>query len=210
MKKQLKEIIRVYYKMFRQLFATLFFLFSLANNNVKGDFMFSYDNKNEYFEPESVASLPVADSFHLSLPVADSFHLSLRGSLVNATTSYLYTYSQSGHRFSGPAYDGTNIDTTGCCSGQSGSCRNNPACQCQVAVGPLPQGTYSLGNMMTFKGMPYCYELYPASSNSMCGRSGFLIHGGGCSGNPSEGCIVIENQDTRYKIKTGATLKVVY
>ena len=166
--------------MFRNLFATMFLLFSFVN----ADFMFSYDNKNEYFEP-----------------------LALKVSL--NTTSYVYTYSQSGHRFSGPAYDGTNIDTTGCCSGQSGSCRNNPACQCQVAVGPLPQGTYSLGNMMTFKGMPYCYELYPASSNSMCGRSGFLIHGGGCSGNPSEGCIVIENQDTRYKIKSGATLKVV-
>ena len=184
--------------MFRQLFATLFLLFSLTNNNVKGDFMFSYDNKNEYFEPEPsilVASLPVA---------------SLRG-FVNTTvgTSYLYTYSQSGHHFYGPAYDGTYIDTTGCCSGQSGSCRNNPSCQCQVSVGPLPQGTYSLGNMMTFKGMPYCYELYPASSNSMCGRSGFLIHGGGCSGNPSEGCIVIENESTRYKIKSGATLKVV-
>jgi hypothetical protein len=164
--------------MFRQLFATLFLLFSF----VKGDFMFSYDNKNEYIEP-----------------------------LLNTTvtTSYLYTYSQSGHHFSGPAYDGSYIDTTGCCSGQSGSCRNNPSCQCQVSVGPLPQGTYSLGNMMTFKGMPYCYELYPASSNSMCGRSGFLIHGGGCSGNPSEGCIVIENESTRYKIKSGATLKVV-
>ena len=167
--------------MFRQLLATMFLLFSFVN----ADFMFSYDNKNEYFEP-----------------------LALKASL--NTTSYVYTYSQSGHRFSGPAYDGTYIDTTGCCSGQSGSCRNNPSCQCQVSVGPLPQGTYSLGNMMTFKGMPYCYELYPYSSNSMCGRSGFLIHGGGCSGNPSEGCIVIENQDTRYKIKSGATLKVVY
>jgi hypothetical protein len=45
-------------------------------------------------------------------------------------------------------------------------------------VGPLPQGTYTLGNMYTFKGMPYCYDLYPSSSNNMCGRSGFLIHGG--------------------------------
>ena len=120
-----------------------------------------------------------------------------------------YTYSQSGHHFYGTAYDGSYIDTYGCCSGQSGSCRNNPSCQCQVSMGPLPQGTYSLGNMMTFKGMPYCYELYPASTNSMCGRSGFLIHGGSCSGNPSEGCIVIENESTRYKIKSGATLKVV-
>jgi len=51
--------------------------------------------------------------------------------------------------------------------------------------------------------------LYPASSNNMCGRSGFLIHGGSCSANPSEGCIVIESESTRYKIKSGATLKVV-
>ena len=128
---------------------------------------------------------------------------------LTTTTGGPYTYSQSAHRFSGTAYDGTYIDTTGCCSGQSGSCRNNPSCQCQVSVGPLPQGKYSLGNMMTFKGMPYCYELYPIASNNMCGRSGFLIHGGSCSGNPSEGCIVIENESTRYKIKSGATLNVV-
>jgi hypothetical protein len=104
--------------------------------------------------------------------------------------------------------DGSYIDTTGVCSGQSGSCRNNPSCQCEVSVGPVPQGTYTLGNMRTFKGMDYCYDLYPASSNNMCGRSGFLIHGGGCSGNPSEGCIVVEDSGTRYKIKSGATLHV--
>lgn len=62
--------------------------------------------------------------------------------------------------------------------------------------------------MRTFKGMDYCYDLYPAGAD-MCGRSGFLIHGGGCSGNPSEGCIVIEDSATRYKIKSGATLEVV-
>jgi hypothetical protein len=129
--------------------------------------------------------------------------------IIGLTTGGPYTYSQSGHHFYGTAYDGTYIDTYGCCSGQSGSCRNNPSCQCQVSVGPLPQGTYTLGNMFTYKGMPYCYELYPSSTNNMCGRSGFLIHGGGCSGNPSEGCIVIEDQNTRYRIKSGATLKVI-
>eukprot|EP01038_Epipyxis_sp_PR26KG_P013631 gene13631-18292_t len=128
---------------------------------------------------------------------------------MNSTTGGPYTYSQSKHHFYGTAYDGSYIDTTGCCCGQSGSCRDNPSCQCQVSVGPLPQGTYTLGNMYTYKGMPYCYDLYPSSSNNMCGRSGFLIHGGGCSGNPSEGCIVIESESTRYKIKSGATLKVV-
>lgn len=128
---------------------------------------------------------------------------------LNLTTGGPYTYSQSGHHFYGTGYDGSWIDTYGCCSGQSGSCRNNPSCQCQKSVGPLPQGTYTLGNMYTFKGMPYCYDLYPSASNNMCGRSGFLIHGGGCSGNPSEGCIVVEDQNIRYKIKSGATLKVV-
>jgi hypothetical protein len=69
-----------------------------------------------------------------------------------------YTYSQSAHRFSGTAYDGSWIDTTvtGCCCGQSGSCCNNPSCQCQASVGPLPQGTDTLGNMRDFKGMKYC------------------------------------------------------
>jgi len=129
--------------------------------------------------------------------------------LLNLTTGGPYTYSQSGHHFYGTAYDGSYIDTYGCCSGQSGSCRNNPSCQCQVAVGPLPQGTYTLGNMYTFKSCINSYDLYPSSSNSMCGRSGFLIHCGGCSGNPSEGCIVIESDATRYKIKSGATLKVI-
>ena len=56
--------------------------------------------------------------------------------------------------------------------------------------------------MITFKCIPYFYKLYSSSSNNICGRSGFLIHGGSCSGNPSEGCIVIEDQNIRYKIKS--------
>jgi len=162
------------------MYSTLFLLF-LFFSNVYGDFMFL----NTPAKPTDMKDL------------------------LNLTTGGPYTYSQSGHHFYGTAYDGTWIDTTGCCSGQSGSPRNNPSCQCKVSVGPLPQGTYSLGNMMTFKGMNYCYELYPSSSNNMCGRSGFLIHGGDCSGNPSEGCIVIQDQNIRYRIKSGATLKVV-
>jgi hypothetical protein len=129
---------------------------------------------------------------------------------LNVTTGGPYTYDVSSHHFSGTGFDGSWIDTTSACCGQSGSCRNNPSCECQVSVGPLPAGTYTLGNMYTFKGMPYCYDLYPSAGNNMCGRSGFLIHGGGCSSNPSEGCIVIEDQNTRYLIKSGATLHVVH
>lgn len=166
-----------------QILQTVIFAIGLLNF-VNCDFMFDSNKKPE--------------------PPIDSKDL-----ILNTTTGGPYTYSQSGHHFYGTAYDGTYIDTKGCCSGQSGSCRNNPDCQCKVSVGPLPQGSYSLSNMMTFKGMNYCYELYPSSSNNMCGRSGFLIHGGSCSGNPSEGCIVIEDENTRYKIKSGATLKVI-
>ena len=127
----------------------------------------------------------------------------------NMTTGGPYTYSQSAHHFWGMAYDGSNIDTTSACCGASGSCRNNPSCQCIVSTGPLPQGSYTLGNMYTFKSCINSYDLYPAAGNSMCGRSGFLIHCGGCSGNPSAGCIVIESDATRYMIKSGASLKVV-
>jgi hypothetical protein len=34
------------------------------------------------------------------------------------------------------------------------------------------------------------------------GKSGFLIYCGGCLENPSEGCIVIESDSTRYLIKS--------
>ena len=72
-----------------------------------------------------------------------------------SSTGGPYTYSQSAHHFTGTGYDGSYIDTRGACSGQSGSCRDNPSCQCKQSVGPLPQGSYTLGNMFTFKGMPY-------------------------------------------------------
>ena len=39
---------------------------------------------------------------------------------LNLTTGGPYTYSQSGHHFSGTGYDGSWIDTTAACSGQSG------------------------------------------------------------------------------------------
>jgi hypothetical protein len=128
---------------------------------------------------------------------------------LNVTTGGPYTYDISDHHFWGVAYDGSKIDTKSCCCGSAGSCRDNPSCTCQKNVGPLPPGTYTLGNMFTYKGYPNSYQLFPASSNNMCGRSDFLIHGGNCqSGNPSIGCIVIPSESTRYMIKSGATLHV--
>jgi len=42
----------------------------------------------------------------------------------------------------------------------------------------------------------------------MCGRAGFLIHGGDCAGNPSEGCIVISDAATRHRIQHATILEV--
>jgi hypothetical protein len=42
----------------------------------------------------------------------------------------------------------------------------------------------------------------------MCGRSGFFIHGGDCSGDPSQGCIVIADNATRHRIQHGTILEV--
>ena len=131
-------------------------------------------------------------------------------------------YSQSSGHFYGTGFDGSYIDTYGC-SGQSGSCRNNPSCQCQgiIWIGlfyefvwlltylnsecrPIASRHLYIGQHESLQRhellvsvlyaaftetLPcsYSYDLYPAASNSMCGRSGFLIHGGSCSGNPSEG-----------------------
>ena len=187
--------------MFKKLFIGLSLIQILFLNQINlssSDFMFEYNKSDVKSEDKGDKEL-----------LLNNLTLTPEMTQAQVQATYIYTYSQSGHHFYGTAYDGSYIDTYGCCSGQSGSCRNNPSCQCKVSVGPLPQGTYSLGNMYTFKGMPYCYDLYPSASNNMCGRAGFLIHGGGCSGNPSEGCIVVEDENIRYKIKSGATLKVI-
>jgi hypothetical protein len=129
---------------------------------------------------------------------------------VNLTTpGGPYTYDISDHHFWGIAYDGSKIDTKSCCCGSAGSCSNNPSCTCQKNVGPLPQGAYTLGNMFTYKGSPNSYQLFPASSNNMCGRSEFLIRGGNCESDSSSiGSIVIASESTRYLIQSGAILHV--
>jgi len=124
----------------------------------------------------------------------------------SAENDFVYAYSQSSGHFEGPAYDGGHISVTGC-SGRAGHCRNNPSCQCQVAVGPLPRGTYRLSQEVVFKGMVHCYALTQIAGDA-CGRSGFLIHGGSCSADPSEGCIVISDANVREKIKGGGSMVV--
>ncbi|MBY0266581.1 MAG: DUF2778 domain-containing protein [Burkholderiales bacterium] len=86
---------------------------------------------------------------------------------------------------------------------------NNPAAQNVRNTGPLPQGTYTVGAATHQRG-PQTRPLTPAPSNTMFGRSGFLIHGDNPAQNytASEGCIITP-RSCREAIPTGETLQVV-
>jgi hypothetical protein len=80
-------------------------------------------------------------------------------------------------------------------SGKKGKWRNNPEYQLEKH-GPIPAGDYTITNESdttrggrSMKGG--CLWLEPSPDNEMNGRSGFLIHGGSESGDPSEGCIIL-------------------
>ncbi|WP_084084416.1 RHS repeat-associated core domain-containing protein [Cupriavidus sp. USMAA2-4] len=83
---------------------------------------------------------------------------------------------------------------------------NNPDMQSATNVGPIPQGTYSIGqqqNNTTGSGtnLPGSMRLTPDPSNTMYGRGGFLIHGDNSRGDrsASEGCIIM-NRGVRNQI----------
>lgn len=72
--------------------------------------------------------------------------------------------------------------------------KNNPDMQNVQAVGPIPQGEYTVGtpfNAATHG--PFAMHLNPYPSNEMFGRSGFLMHGDSLEhpGAASEGCIIM-------------------
>ena len=76
----------------------------------------------------------------------------------------------------------------------AGGYYNDPSQQCVKNKGPLPAGKYKIGNPFqhTTAG-GYVLRLTADSSNNMCGRDGFLIHGdsGSRPGEASNGCIVV-------------------
>jgi hypothetical protein len=82
-----------------------------------------------------------------------------------------------------------------------GSGLNNPDMQNVHGIGPLPQGTYTLGPWQdgaaygpSFHRLgPFITRLTPDEGNEMFGRWDFCIHGGDGSNPPtdSEGCIVL-------------------
>ena len=131
---------------------------------------------------------------------------------------FVYTYSQSQAHFTGPRFDGHGfIDVHGCsglqgvsCPG-AGICRNNPAAECCKNCGPVSRGQYRISAEIVYHNMPHCYILSPIHYDCPS-RNGFLIHGGDgttcAAGNPTDGCVVIEDANVRRLIKGGGLLHV--
>lgn len=76
---------------------------------------------------------------------------------------------------------------------------NSPSAQGRQGIGPLPQGTYTIGpkqNNVTNSGhtLRNSMRLTPLPTNNMFGRAGFLIHGDNRLRNntASQGCMIFD------------------
>lgn len=75
-----------------------------------------------------------------------------------------------------------------------GDGKNNADMQDVQCVGPIPRGSYAIGEPSDTKTHgPYVLHLTPDAANDMEGRSGFLIHGDSvvAPGTASEGCVIL-------------------
>lgn len=98
-----------------------------------------------------------------------------------------FTYRQSTGEMIGPDFNAQGY------SGR-GDGLNHPEAQDQHGIGPLPQGTYTIGAPHADEKVgPIAMRLTPAPGNTMFGRGDFLIHGDNAAMNhsASEGCIIL-------------------
>ena len=122
-----------------------------------------------------------------------------------------YVYEQAtGHMFA--REDGLNdLLATGYSGSEADGGKNNPDKQCESDIGPIPRGTYSIGD--PFAGpSPFSLRLTPAPGNEMCGRSGFLIPGDSIAapGTASHGCIILPRpvRERIYQARLGKLVVV--
>ncbi len=92
--------------------------------------------------------------------------------------------------------------------------KNNPSMQNIANVGPIPQGTYTVGNNvpLTPNGLKNALPLIPDQNTDTLGRGGFFIHGNNPnnpSGTSSHGCPVFD-RDTRLNIPSGESFIVTH
>jgi uncharacterized protein RhaS with RHS repeats len=90
--------------------------------------------------------------------------------------------------------------------------RNNSAMQSVPNVGPIPQGTWFIGNAYNSpKAGPITIVLTPSTGTNTFGRSAFGIHGDNSAGNQSasEGCIVVNPSVRNLILNSGDNELVV-
>ncbi len=96
-----------------------------------------------------------------------------------------------------------------------GTGKNNPLMTYIKDTGPLPCGTYTIGDPYDHPQLgPICFNLSPDASNEMFGRSLFRIHADSIAhpGEASHGCIVIDRtarQALATLVKQGARVLTV-
>lgn len=119
----------------------------------------------------------------------------------------MWTYNQSNGNLS---RDGELIGT-----GYSGfdTGRNDPACEAEPNVGPIPRGVWAIGTLFSSETHgPDCLHLLPMEGTDTFGRSGFLMHGDSIQhpGSASHGCIIMPRQVRLQVAESGDTeLEVV-
>jgi hypothetical protein len=78
--------------------------------------------------------------------------------------------------------------------------RNNPDLENVANIGPVPRGLYTIGASFKHpKTGPVTMRLAPDSTNTMHGRSAFMIHGDNATHDASEGCIILP-RDVRIAV----------
>lgn len=81
-----------------------------------------------------------------------------------------------------------------------GEGRNDPDMQDVPKIGPIPQGTYVIGNSYDDPHLGPCVmHLDATADTNTFGRSLFRLHGDNSTHTASEGCI-IQNHDTRKAV----------
>jgi hypothetical protein len=101
----------------------------------------------------------------------------------------MWTYQHSSVELSDATAERLAIGYSGSPAGKNNLNKQDVPC-----VGPIPRGTYRIGEpFSSSEHGPWAMHLEPDAANEMFGRSGFLLHGDsiehpGCA---SEGCIIM-------------------
>jgi hypothetical protein len=106
-----------------------------------------------------------------------------------------WTYSQQTGKLTSPAGLLVGAGYSGGNCGKNPEGVNNPAYQDQHMIGPIPQGSWTIGKFFddtSGKG-PIVAHLTPNEGTNMYGRTGLMVHGDNSKANhsASEGCVIL-------------------